>query len=142
MELISRRVAAGLQVEPSRSQKHSKKKKSSDNVSTFESSGSDKSQGSGSSVDWKKWGDRLALGKSAVKDFKRLKPGMTVRGLLIIYVRIHTTDYLVRHSISGLFMRLGLQDTPSYQVPLVLLNQVQTWKHTVSFLFLFFFSLG
>ncbi|KAF8905572.1 hypothetical protein CPB84DRAFT_1844975 [Gymnopilus junonius] len=70
MELISRRVAAGLQIEPSKSSRNSRKKKSTDSVG----SESDKTHGSDNSVDWKKWGDRLAFGKSAVRDIKRLKP--------------------------------------------------------------------
>ncbi|KIM48214.1 hypothetical protein M413DRAFT_22743 [Hebeloma cylindrosporum] len=33
------------------------------------------SQENGSSIDWKKWGDRVAIGKTAVTDIKRLRPG-------------------------------------------------------------------
>lgn len=77
MELISQRVAAGLDVTPSRKHKRSDATESADVDSSHKKGSS--SQGSSSSpIDWKKWGDRVAIGKSAVSDIKRLKPGNPV----------------------------------------------------------------
>ncbi|KDR84978.1 hypothetical protein GALMADRAFT_233502 [Galerina marginata CBS 339.88] len=78
MDLISQRVAAGLEVEPSKPSKQSKRHKSSDSIETPDSNSkhmSNSSQSREGSIDWKKWGDRVAVGKSAINDIKRLRPG-------------------------------------------------------------------
>ncbi|KJA29117.1 hypothetical protein HYPSUDRAFT_61151 [Hypholoma sublateritium FD-334 SS-4] len=77
MELISQRVAAGLDVTPSRKHKNPGATESAD-VSSSHKNGNFSQGSSSSSIDWKKWGDRVAIGKSAVNDIKRLKPGNPV----------------------------------------------------------------
>lgn len=82
MELISQRVAAGLQVKPNRPLKVRKKQELSDNVENSTSAQKHKggvSQENDSSIDWKKWGDRVAIGKFAINDIKRLRPRKPVR---------------------------------------------------------------
>lgn len=83
MELISQRVASGLDVTPSTFKKPRKRK--TQNVNT---SGDDaiKSRNEGKSVDWKKWGDRVALWKACVDNGKQLFTGTEVRLFLVIFV--------------------------------------------------------
>ncbi|KAF8168110.1 hypothetical protein B0H34DRAFT_46392 [Crassisporium funariophilum] len=82
MQLISQRVAAGLEVKPAKAMKHGKKQQTADSIDTASLAEGSRnkhkgslSQGNEGSIDWKKWGDRVAMGKSAVNDIKRLKPG-------------------------------------------------------------------
>lgn len=72
MELISQRVASGLDVKPTVLKKPKKPK-----TQIVETSGDDpiKPENDGKPVDWKKWGDRAALGKAWVGDGKRLLTG-------------------------------------------------------------------
>jgi hypothetical protein len=75
MELISQRVASGLDIKPSALKKPKKPKPQ--NVET----GGDvsiKSQTEQKPIDWKKWGDRAALGKAWADDGKRLLTGSEV----------------------------------------------------------------
>ena len=81
MELISQRVAAGLEVKPARANRNRKKQQSTDNLLRTETASKRKSATSvanGNGFDWKKWGGRVATGKSAVNDMKRLTPGKGV----------------------------------------------------------------
>jgi hypothetical protein len=81
MELISQRVAAGLQIKPNKPSKGGKKQDPSDDVGISTPAQKHKgslSQENDSSIDWKKWGDRVAVGKIAVTDIKRLRPGKPV----------------------------------------------------------------
>jgi len=81
MELISQRVAAGLQVKPNKPS-NGGKNQDPDDVGISSSTQKHKSslsQENDSSINWKKWGDRVAVGKIAVSDIKRLRPGMPVR---------------------------------------------------------------
>jgi hypothetical protein len=94
MELISQRVAAGLQVKPNKPSKGGKRKESSDDVGISTSAQMHKgslSQENDSSIDWKKWGDRVAVGKSVVTDIKRLRP---VR-LLASFVALESPEMFV-----------------------------------------------
>ncbi|PPQ80817.1 hypothetical protein CVT25_001942 [Psilocybe cyanescens] len=78
MELISQRVAAGLPINPTKSSKNSKKQQSTDSLEVPNDpskSKSDRSRSRDNSIDWKKWGDRVAIGKSVINDMRRLKPG-------------------------------------------------------------------
>ncbi|KAF9478527.1 hypothetical protein BDN70DRAFT_879870 [Pholiota conissans] len=77
MELISQRVAAGLDTKPARSRKNHA---NSDSVESLDNlpnrtEGSSSQSSKVTSIDWKKWGDRVAFGKSAIGDIKRLRPG-------------------------------------------------------------------
>ncbi|KAH7930950.1 hypothetical protein BV22DRAFT_999354 [Leucogyrophana mollusca] len=81
MELISQRVANGLDVLPSAAQ-HSRDRSQSNpqsvaNLSTTSFSVTQEdppssTAGGSSGVDWKKWGGRVALGKSWIEDGKRV----------------------------------------------------------------------
>ncbi|CAA7265811.1 unnamed protein product [Cyclocybe aegerita] len=81
MELISQRITAGLPVEAAKPSKHSKKNQSTESLSNpplsakLQAHKTSRSEGWQPSVDWKKFGDRVASGKSAIQDLKRLKPG-------------------------------------------------------------------
>lgn len=72
MELISQRVASGLDVKPTALKKPKRAK-----TQNLETTGEDaiKTGTDGKPVDWKKWGDRAALGKSWADDGKRLFTG-------------------------------------------------------------------
>lgn len=96
MELISQRVATGLQVKPNKPSKGGKKQEPSDDVGISTSAQMHKgslSQENDSSIDWKKWGDRVAVGKTALTDIKRLKPGKPVR-LLASFVALESLKCL------------------------------------------------
>jgi len=95
MELISRRVAAGLHIKPNKPSKGGKKQEPFDDVGI--STSAQKHKGSlsqDSSIDWKKWGGRVAAGKIAVTDIKRLRPGKPVR-LLASFVAHELPEILV-----------------------------------------------
>jgi GRAM domain-containing protein 4 len=85
MELISQRVASGLDVTPSTFKKPRKRKTQIQNVNI---SGNDaiKSENEAKSVDWKKWGDRVALWKACVDNGKQLFTGTEVQLFLVIFV--------------------------------------------------------
>lgn len=76
MELISQRVASGLNVKPSAFKKPNKPQ-----TRNVEIGGDDAiiSDTEGQSVDWKKWGDRAALLKSWADNGKRLFTRSDVR---------------------------------------------------------------
>lgn len=106
MQLISQRVAAGLDITPSRKRKKSDVTESADVASGHKKSSS--SQGNSSSpVDWKKWGDRVSIGKSAISDIKRLRPGSPVGHRLRAVFSV-CSDVLYS---SGWFTKRGLLDT-------------------------------
>ncbi|KAJ7125590.1 hypothetical protein C8R43DRAFT_710389 [Mycena crocata] len=72
MELISRRVAAGLDVQPARlprAKQHDKKENSDTETDTVRRQ---KSQKKDNDVDWKKWGERAAVGMTWAEDGKRI----------------------------------------------------------------------
>ncbi|KAF4623750.1 hypothetical protein D9613_001796 [Agrocybe pediades] len=79
MELISQRVAAGLEVNPTKQKKAQGRPCSSSESLALDSPSSktqkNQSRSRDNSVDWKKWGSRLAMGKSAASELRRLKPG-------------------------------------------------------------------
>ncbi|KAJ7071042.1 hypothetical protein C8F01DRAFT_1108817 [Mycena amicta] len=86
MELISRRVAAGLDVRPSRS-------RTLDSATMDEESNSiaSEAQRSGKSdVDWKKWAERAASGRSWMDDGKRVLNGAPSRPSSTAAVETHT----------------------------------------------------
>lgn len=69
MDLISQRVASGQDIKPSAFKKpNTPKNQAGENISM-------KSQGEQKPIDWKKWGDRAALGKAWANDGKRLLTG-------------------------------------------------------------------
>ncbi|KAJ7244787.1 hypothetical protein B0H12DRAFT_1128811 [Mycena haematopus] len=73
MELISQRVAAGLPirpVRPSRAKAHDKKKEGGDGK--HNEAVQSQSQAKDKDVNWKKWGERAAVGMSWVEDGKRI----------------------------------------------------------------------
>jgi GRAM domain-containing protein 4 len=74
MELISQRVASGLSIKPPK-----KPKKSKDRNAELISI---QSQTERKPVDWKKWGERAALGKAWANNGKRLFTGDEVRARL------------------------------------------------------------
>jgi hypothetical protein len=76
MELISQRVASGLSIKPPKKPK----KPQNRNVETI----SIQSQTEQKPVDWKKWGERAALGKAWANDGKRLFTGDEVRARLFV----------------------------------------------------------
>jgi hypothetical protein len=93
MELISQRVAAGLDTRPTQSRK---KHLNSDSVESLDSvskdtKGSLSQSSKDNAIDWKKWGDRVAIGKSAIGDIKRLNPGKTVSPLRILLASLLLT---------------------------------------------------
>jgi len=73
MELISQRVASGLSIKPTKKPKN----RDVDMISI-------QSQTEQKSVDWKKWGERAALGKAWANDGKRLFTGDEVRARLFV----------------------------------------------------------
>ena len=77
MELISKRIAAGLPVGPDRRKKNSRKvtPPPSNGISATAGQEDDPLQlgeNRGKKIDWKKWGERVAMGKSWVGDTKDL----------------------------------------------------------------------
>lgn len=82
MQLISQRVAAGLEIKPI---KRDRMHQPSTSVESLpEGSGKD-GHGFGLAsedpINWKKWGNRVALGKSAVSNIAGFKFGNPVRSL-------------------------------------------------------------
>lgn len=81
MQLISERVAAGLDVKPTKStkskRKHTRNQTMDDDDTTGK--GSDvPDEAKSQSIDWKKWGERAAIGKTWAEDSKRLIGGRQV----------------------------------------------------------------
>lgn len=67
MALISQRVAAGLDIKPiKRDGLHQR--------ATITESLNENGRASESQIDWKRWGNRIALGKSAVSAITGLNP--------------------------------------------------------------------
>ncbi|KAF7339482.1 RNA cytidine acetyltransferase [Mycena sanguinolenta] len=77
MELISQRVAAGLPIQPVGPQraKASDNKKRDEDGKHSEAASQSQSQTKDKEVDWKKWGERAAVGMSWVEDGKRMFTG-------------------------------------------------------------------
>jgi GRAM domain-containing protein 4 len=77
MQLISQRVAAGLEIKPI------KRDKLHQRVESLPEEGGKAwqslSQAGEIPINWKKWGKRVALGKSAVSDISAFKFGNPVR---------------------------------------------------------------
>jgi GRAM domain-containing protein 4 len=79
MELISQRVAAGLDVRPSDPRRQGKKKQApnrntkhlADIVEDVTKNGKGK-QKEKTEIDWKKWGERVAIGKAQADEGRRL----------------------------------------------------------------------
>jgi GRAM domain-containing protein 4 len=85
MELISQRIAAGLDVRPSDPRRQSKKKQAPDRrTKTFTDNVEDGVKASRgkqkekTEIDWKKWGERVAIGKAHADEGKRLITGQQV----------------------------------------------------------------
>ncbi|KAJ6575102.1 hypothetical protein B0H19DRAFT_1127173 [Mycena capillaripes] len=73
MELISQRVAAGLDVRPVRPQKaKARDKKERDGGVAENDAAQQQSQKKDKDVDWKKWGERAAVGMTWAEDGKRI----------------------------------------------------------------------
>lgn len=77
MQLISQRIALGLDVKPTKIQ--NRKRNRSQTLNSLDTltgetnrPGHKQSQSDDKSVDWKKWSDRVAFGKSLATDGKRL----------------------------------------------------------------------
>jgi hypothetical protein len=85
MELISQRVASGLNVKPSTFKRPRKRKPQTRNV---EASGDDAvmSDNEAKSVDWKKWGDRATFWKAWVDNGKHLFTGTEVQLFLVVFM--------------------------------------------------------
>lgn len=82
MELISQRVAAGLDVKPPRPRRSNKKKNpaaaANDPDPIKREDTHSQPDARDKSVDWKKWGERAAIGKAWAEDGKRLMTGNQV----------------------------------------------------------------
>ncbi|KAH7910943.1 hypothetical protein BJ138DRAFT_1151815 [Hygrophoropsis aurantiaca] len=76
MELISQRVANGLDVLPSSTKQPYRVRSptGSDSIAepSISSTNDTSSSATGSGVDWKKWGERVAVGKSWIEDGKKV----------------------------------------------------------------------
>jgi len=75
MQLISQRIALGLDVKPTKNKKQNRSQTSGslDNLPReMNGSGLEQNQSEDKSFDWKKWSDRVVLGKSLAIDGKRL----------------------------------------------------------------------
>ena len=67
MALISQRVAAGLDIKPiKRDELHQR--------ATVAESLNENARANETHIDWKRWGNRIAFGKSAVSAITRLNP--------------------------------------------------------------------
>lgn len=85
MELITERVAAGLDVRPTKARKHNKHARVNTTEGGIRSGQKDgpedphrRSEDKERSVNWKKWGERAAIGKTWAEDSKRLVGGRQV----------------------------------------------------------------
>ncbi|KAJ6621738.1 hypothetical protein B0H10DRAFT_973230 [Mycena sp. CBHHK59/15] len=72
MELISQRVAAGLDVIPARSTRAKKNDKNEQEVADDIAKSDSQRQKQDKDVNWKKWGERAAIGMTWAEDGKRL----------------------------------------------------------------------
>ena len=80
MQLISQRVAAGLEIKPiKRDRLHQRSTVAESLPEQGLKVARDLPQGSENPIDWKKWGNRVAQGKSAVSDLSGFKFGNLVR---------------------------------------------------------------
>lgn len=76
MEVISQRIAAGLDINPSKGQSRSKRDVTSEDNQVVDSSMSTPGTPGGSKndkdkdINWKKWGERAAIGKAWVVEKK------------------------------------------------------------------------
>lgn len=76
MEVISQRIAAGLDINPSKGQSRSKRDMTSEDNQVVDSSMSTPGTPGGSKndkdtdINWKKWGERAAIGKAWVVEKK------------------------------------------------------------------------
>ena len=68
MTLVSQRVAAGLEIKPI------KRDGLLERGTLVESLLNENARASENQIDWKRWGSRIALGKSAVSAITRLNP--------------------------------------------------------------------
>lgn len=126
MDLISQRVASGLDVKPTALRKLKTTK--TQNIETGEE-GAIKSSRDGKPVDWKKWGDRAAIGKAWADDSKRLFTGNEVRYCCFLF---KLAGFIVgdsgdrlghgHHEIRSSLMRLCCMVCP-----------VRALRHTVSY---------
>ena len=85
MQLISQRVAAGLEIKPARVRRDRQHQTGTNNESLPEESGKASqalSQTGETPINWKKWGNRVALGKSAVSGIAGFKFGEPVRNIV------------------------------------------------------------
>ena len=82
MQLISQRVAAGLEIKPIKRDKLHQR----GIVESLPEEGGKASQSllqaGETPINWKKWGKRVALGKSAVSDISAFKSGNPVRSIV------------------------------------------------------------
>lgn len=85
MELISQRIAAGLDVRPSDPRRQGKKRRvqnrSMNSVGDIVEDGSQNGKGKQkekTEIDWKKWGERIAIGKAHADEGRRLIMGEQV----------------------------------------------------------------
>ncbi|KAJ6519806.1 hypothetical protein C8R45DRAFT_952783 [Mycena sanguinolenta] len=122
MELISKRVAAGLPIQPvrpPRAKARDNKKRDGDGKHN-EPAAQSQSQTKDKEVDWKKWGERAAVGMSWVEDSKRIftagqRPQNTNRATPHESVETHT--FPAQHiSAPGL---ITLTPTTLYFTPLM-----------------------
>ncbi|KAF8078635.1 hypothetical protein FPV67DRAFT_1465909 [Lyophyllum atratum] len=81
MELLAKRVAAGLDINPPRAKKHGKRHTRTHTIdgrdSTAQRNNGGQPEPKSQSVDWKKWGERAAIGKTWADDGKRIISGRT-----------------------------------------------------------------
>lgn len=75
MQLISQRVAAGLEIKPAKPIKRDRLPQPGPSVESLPEESKSLLQTSESPIDWKKWGNRVALGKSVISDIARFKIG-------------------------------------------------------------------
>jgi GRAM domain-containing protein 4 len=72
MEVISKRVASGLDIRTNKSKKSHARRNMSEAEGSQQHGASESKEGGGRNVDWQKWNDRAAIGKAWAGEGKRL----------------------------------------------------------------------
>nr|GAT44180.1 predicted protein [Mycena chlorophos] len=102
MELISRRVAAGLDVRPSRSRnvtKGKEKERDQDTISVTDSVVSDSpTEVRERDANWKKWAGRAQQGKNLVEDGRRMLSGSPSRSRSSLVSAVETHTFPAQHT--------------------------------------------
>lgn len=99
MEVISQRIAAGLDVNPSKRDKRNTGERINTSMSAPSTPGGSKND-KGQDIDWKKWGERAAIGKAWVTERKIGKDSSTP--LLFSIPKPLTSSYIECYGFSDL----------------------------------------